>query len=42
MFKRTIHEDFGLIPLVIIKASIVNSINYIGYNYRIKNGNYYE
>lgn len=39
MFKEeTIHEDFGLIPLVIIKASIVNSINYIGYNYRIRNG----
>ena len=39
MFKEgTFHEDFGLIPLVIIKASIVNSINYIGYNYRIRNG----
>ena len=39
MFKEgTIHEDFGLIPLVIIKAPIVNSINYIGYNYRIRNG----
>jgi len=38
-FKEgTIHEDFGLIPLVIIKAPIVNSINYIGYNYRIRNG----
>ena len=33
-FKEdTRHEDFGLIPLVIIKASIVNSISYIGYNY---------
>lgn len=29
----TIHEDFGLIPLVIIKAKTVNSISYIGYNY---------
>lgn len=28
-----IHEDFGLIPLVIMKSSIVNSIDYIGYNY---------
>lgn len=31
--KGTIHEDFGLIPLVIIKANLVNSISYIGYNY---------
>lgn len=31
--KGTIHEDFGLMPLVIIKAGVVNSINYIGYNY---------
>lgn len=31
--KGTIHEDYGLTPLVIIKASIVNSISYIGYNY---------
>ena len=29
----TIHEDYGLIPLVIIKAKTVNSINYVGYNY---------
>ncbi|MBE6157910.1 MAG: glycosyltransferase [Firmicutes bacterium] len=28
-----IHEDYGLIPLVIIKASVVNSISYVGYNY---------
>lgn len=28
-----IHEDFGVIPLVIIKASLVNSIEYLGYNY---------
>lgn len=27
------HEDFGLIPLVIIKARSVNSLSYIGYNY---------
>lgn len=31
--KGKIHEDFGLLPLVIIKADIVNSIEYIGYNY---------
>ncbi len=43
----TIHEDFGLIPLVIIKATTVNSISYIGYNYlkrqgSIMNNNNYE
>lgn len=38
-FKRdTIHEDFGLVPLTIIKAKKVNSINYIGYNYYRRNG----
>lgn len=38
-FKEgTIHEDFGLTPLVIIKASKVNSINYIGYNYFRRSG----
>ena len=31
--KGAIHEDFGLVPLVIMKAKIVNSISYIGYNY---------
>lgn len=31
--KGSYHEDFGLIPLVIIKAKKVNSISYIGYNY---------
>ena len=34
----TIHEDFGLIPLVIIKANTVNSISYIGYNYLQRTG----
>lgn len=34
--KGTIHEDFGLTPLIIIKANIVNSIGYIGYNYCIR------
>lgn len=27
------HEDFGLLPAVIVKADTVNSINYIGYDY---------
>ena len=34
--KGTIHEDYGLTPLIIIKASKVNSISYIGYNYCIR------
>ena len=32
--KGMIHEDYGLIPLVIMKAKRVKSISYIGYNYR--------
>ena len=32
--KGMLHEDFGLIPLVIVKAEKVKSISYIGYNYR--------
>ena len=36
--KGTIHEDFGLTPLVVIKASRVNSIKYIGYNYYRRSG----
>ena len=36
--KGTYHEDFGLIPLVIIKSKIVNSINYIGYYYYQRSG----
>ena len=35
--KNIYHEDFALIPLVIIKASCVNSIDYIGYNYVQRN-----
>lgn len=27
------HEDFALIPLIIMKANSVTSINYVGYNY---------
>ena len=38
-FKRdTYHEDFGLIPLVIIKSNIVNSISYVGYCYYQRDG----
>lgn len=36
--KNTLHEDFGLVPLVIIKASKIKSISYIGYNYYQRNG----
>lgn len=31
--KNMYHEDFGLIPYIIMKANSVTSINYIGYNY---------
>lgn len=34
----TIHEDFGLIPLVIINSNVANSISFIGYNYRQRQG----
>ena len=30
---KAYHEDFGLIPLVLIKSSSTKSIDYIGYNY---------
>lgn len=31
--KGIYHEDFALIPIIIMKAKNVSSINYIGYNY---------
>lgn len=31
--KNMYHEDFGLIPYIIMKANTVTSIDYIGYNY---------
>ena len=34
--EKTLHEDFGLIPLVIIKGCNIKCINYIGYNYVIR------
>ena len=36
--KGAYHEDFGLIPLVVFKASSVNSINYCGYCYVVRSG----
>lgn len=36
--EGTIHEDYGLMPLVIIKAQTVNSISYPGYNYLQRKG----
>ena len=36
--KGKVHEDFGLTPLIVIKASKVNSISYIGYNYYRRTG----
>lgn len=32
-----IHEDFGLTPLIVLKSKSIKSINYIGYNYLIRN-----
>lgn len=32
-----IHEDFGLTPLILAKTKSIKSINYIGYNYLIRN-----
>ena len=34
--KGRIHEDFGLTPFVVIKAKKVSSIEFIGYNYYIR------
>ena len=31
--EKTYHEDFGLIPYIIVSSKKVTSINYIGYNY---------
>lgn len=36
--KGTVHEDFGLVPLIILKAKKVNSIKYIGYDYYRRSG----
>lgn len=38
-FKKGVyHEDFGLIPCVILKSRKVKSVDYIGYHYVIRNG----
>ncbi len=34
--KGKVHEDFGLMPLVVMKAKSVSSIEYPGYNYIIR------
>ena len=34
--KGKVHEDFGLIPLVVMKANHVSAIEYPGYNYIIR------
>lgn len=36
--KGMVHEDFGLTPLIVIKAKKVNCIDYIGYNYYRRSG----
>ena len=36
--KGAYHEDFGLIPLVVFKSKVVNSINYCGYCYIQRSG----
>ena len=36
--KGAYHEDYGLIPLVILKSKVVNSIDYCGYNYIERSG----
>ncbi|MBO5138425.1 MAG: glycosyltransferase [Bacilli bacterium] len=36
--KGTVHEDFGLTPLIIIKSKVVNCISYVGYNYYRRTG----
>lgn len=34
--KGTIHEDFGLTPIILSKANTITSIQYLGYNYLIR------
>lgn len=34
--KNRVHEDFGLTPYVVIKAKKVSSIEFIGYNYYVR------
>lgn len=34
--KGYVHEDFGLTPLVVIRAERVSAISYVGYNYFVR------
>lgn len=34
--KGRLHEDFGLIPLILMNAKKISSIPYVGYNYAIR------
>lgn len=36
--KGTVHEDFGLTPLIIMRAKVVNCSSYVGYCYLQRNG----
>lgn len=36
--KGRIHEDYGLMPLLIIKSKTVNCLSYVGYNYFRRTG----
>ena len=36
--EQTFHEDYGLTPLIIVKADKVKAISYIGYNYYQRTG----
>lgn len=35
-YERCAYEDFGLTPFVVIKAKTISSIDYVGYNYFIR------
>lgn len=37
-FAPQVHEDFGLIPVVLYKARTIKQVNYIGYNYVEREG----
>lgn len=37
-YKGRVHEDYGLTPLVLMAASSISSIEYIGYNYFYREG----
>lgn len=37
-YEGRVHEDFGLTPLIYMNAKTISSINYVGYNYLIREG----